>query len=277
MRQNLSTNLRVSLLTTATLLPGAWPARAQLVGGSVTPGMTTTGMTTTGLTTPAEVTAPARQPSLVRPFLDVFSDVKRLPTRDNLKWLTVGLVAAAAAYPADRRVTDNLSRASKPVQESFEPGPVLGGTPLELGAAFATYAIGRATRSPRAVSLGGDLIRAQLLAELMTTGVKQTVRRSRPEGSGFSFSSGHAAVTFASATVLQRHLGWKAGIPAYAVAGYVAASRVQMKRHYLSDVVFGAAIGLTAGRTVTVGRSFVVEPLIVNGGAGAVFTWNPKR
>ena len=70
----------------------------------------------------------------------------------------------------------------------------------------------------------------------------------------FSFPSGHSSVTFATATVLQRNFGWKAGVPAYALASYVAASRVQMKRHFFSDVAFGAAIGIVAGRTVTVGR-----------------------
>jgi membrane-associated phospholipid phosphatase len=57
-------------------------------------------------------------------------------------------------------------------------------------------------------------------------------------------------VTFASATVLQRHFGWKGAI-AYTAAAYVAASRLHENRHYLSDVVFGAAIGTVAGRTVT--------------------------
>jgi membrane-associated phospholipid phosphatase len=61
------------------------------------------------------------------------------------------------------------------------------------------------------------LIHAQLMAEGLTFMIKQATRRSRPEGSGYSFPSGHATVTFASATVLQRHFGWKVGLPAYAV------------------------------------------------------------
>jgi len=78
-------------------------------------------------------------------------------------------------------------------------------------------------------------------------------------------------VTFGTATVLQRNFGWKAGVPAYALASYVAASRVQMKRHFLSDVAFGAAIGIVAGRTVTVGRGlarFAVAPTVSSNQAG---------
>jgi membrane-associated phospholipid phosphatase len=54
-------------------------------------------------------------------------------------------------------------------------------------------------------------------------------------------------VSFASATVLQRELGWKVGIPAYAVASFIGASRIEDKRHFLSDVAFGAAIGIARG------------------------------
>jgi hypothetical protein len=81
-------------------------------------------------------------------------------------------------------------------------------------------------------------------------------------------------MAFASATVLQRHFGWKAGIPAYAVASYVAASRVQTQRHYLSDVAFGAALGIVAGRTVSVGhgRQLMLTPMALHGGGGAVFS-----
>ena len=61
-------------------------------------------------------------------------------------------------------------------------------------------------------------------------------------------------MTFATATVLQRDLGWKVGVPAYGLATYVAASRIQDKRHFLSDVTFGAAIGIVAGRSVTIGQ-----------------------
>ena len=64
---------------------------------------------------------------------------------------------------------------------------------------------------------------------------------------GYAFPSGHASTTFASASVLEAHFGWKFGVPAYAFATYVAASRLHENRHYLSDVVFGGAIGWPPG------------------------------
>jgi membrane-associated phospholipid phosphatase len=86
-------------------------------------------------------------------------------------------------------------------------------------------------------------------------------------------------MAFASATVLERHFGWKAGIPAYAVASYVAASRVQTQRHYLSDVMFGAALGIVAGRTVPIGhgRQLELTPMALPHGGGASFTLIQRR
>ena len=262
MRHTLCARSALFLVAVVIVVTGAAPAFAQTVPSE-----------DSGASAQSPTTSD--RPSLLKPFADVVGDVRRLPTRDNLDWLTVGLAAALAGHPADARIARSWTESGSP---TFKPGAIIGGTPLELGAAFATYAIGRATSSPRAMSLGGDLIRAQLLSELMTTAVKQTVRRTRPEGSGFSFPSGHTTVSFASATVLQRHFGWRIGIPAYAVASYVAASRVEMRRHYLSDVAFGAALGILAGRNVTVGpgHRFMLTPMMTPGGAGAGVTWIGK-
>ncbi len=134
----------------------------------------------------------------------------------------------------------------------------------------ATYAIGRAAGWPRMTVVGADLFRAELLVQVLTMGMKESVRRRRPEGRGFAFPSGHTTVSFASATVLQQHLGWRMGAPAY-----VALSGVQMKRHYLSDVAFGAALGIAASRTVTLGheKRMHLSPMAADGGAGVQFTW----
>ena len=159
----------------------------------------------------------------------------------------------------------------------FTPGETIGGVAVQMAAAIGTQVIGRATGSPRVSAIGSDLIRAQIVAQTMTHGIKLAVGRTRPDGTQFSFPSGHSASTFATATVLQRHLGWKAGVPAYAMATFVAASRVQVKRHYLSDVTLGAALGIIAGRSVTVGRGdarFALAPSALPGGAGVNFSWS---
>jgi membrane-associated phospholipid phosphatase len=165
---------------------------------------------------------------------------------------------------------------SRPSTGFFNAGQTIGAASYQLGGALATYSIGRAIGKPKVALIGADLVRAQLVSQAITQGVKMSVGRTRPDGTQYSFPSGHSASAFATAAVLQRHLGWKAGIPAYSVATYVAASRIEAKRHYLSDVAFGAAIGMIAGRTVTIGRGearFAVAPAAAAGGAGVNFTW----
>jgi hypothetical protein len=125
--------------------------------------------------------------------------------------------------------------------------------------------------------LGMDEIEAAILTEGIVEGAKQIGRRDRPlnadgtKQSGFSFPSGHSATTFAAATVLQQHLGYKAGVPTYLIASYVAASRLHDNRHFASDVVFGAAVGIVIGRSVTWhGRNFYASPMLVPNGAGVL-------
>ena len=115
------------------------------------------------------------------------------------------------------------------------------------------------------------------MSSLVTHGIKYTTRRERPDLSGkTSFPSGHAADTFAVATALERHLGWRYAIPGYLFASYVAASRLPANRHWLSDVVFGAAVGTIAGRTVGSHERehplLPVSPVSVPGGMALVYS-----
>ena len=72
--------------------------------------------------------------------------------------------------------------------------------------------------------------------------------------------------------MIERHLGWKMSALGYTIASYVAASRLHDNRHYLSDVVFGAAVCTISGRTVTEhGREmWTFTPAPVPGGGMAV-------
>ena len=134
----------------------------------------------------------------------------------------------------------------------FKPGEILGELGTLLGSASAVYAIGRLKDQPKVSHVGMDLIRALAISEGLTQGLKYTVRRERPDHSSRnSFPSGHAADTFAFATALERHLGWRYAVPAYLFSSYVAVSRLPENRHWVSDTVFGAAVGIIAGRTVT--------------------------
>jgi len=208
-------------------------------------------------------------------FSGVATDFRRLPSLPNVEIFAAGALGASLSHPYDVRVSDSLS-GNEGLDGFMKPGKVIGAAYTQIGAALATYAVGRATGSSRTASLGADLFRAQILSQSLTMGLKYAASRTRPDGTTLSFPSGHTSTAFATATVLQRHLGWKAGVPAYALAGYVAASRIQTQRHYLSDIAMGAAVGIAAGRTVTIGHGnarFAVAPAAAPGGAGVAFTW----
>jgi membrane-associated phospholipid phosphatase len=123
--------------------------------------------------------------------------------------------------------------------------------------------------------LGFDLLRAQIVDEAFVQGLKFSVRRTRPNGGKYSFPSGHSAATFALAAVLERHLGYRFAWPTVAIATYVGTSRLHDNVHYLSDVLFGAALGTAVGWTV-VGRhgrsNYAIAPVPVNGGVAIMVT-----
>jgi len=99
--------------------------------------------------------------------------------------------------------------------------------------------------------------------------LKPVVARQRPDGGSQSFPSGHAASAFAGAAFLQRRYGWSYGVPAYAIATFVAYSRVESKRHWTSDVVVGGALGIAGNFAFTHRRVKVaVQPAVVPRGMG---------
>ena len=208
-------------------------------------------------------------------------DLKHMPRMNSVYWLAGGAALAVAVHPADDRINGRLVNSS--TNNLWVPGKVIGGTPTILGASFATYIVGRAEGMPRLQHLGMDELEAAILTEGIVEGAKQIGRRDRPlnadgtRQSGFSFPSGHSATTFAAATVLQQHLGYKAGIPTYLIASYVAMSRLHDNRHFASDVVFGAATGIMIGRSVTWhGRNYYASPMLLPDGAGVLVQVKPR-
>lgn len=207
-------------------------------------------------------------------------DVKHLPRKNTAYFLAGGGALALLVHPNDNKINRRLEGAGA-ADTFFKSGKIIGQTPVLLGAGAAAYLIGRGRGNARLQHLGMDEIEAQLLAGAIVIGLKEAVRRDRPikndgtRASGFAFPSGHAAATFAAATVLQQHLGYRAGIPTYLIASYVAMSRLHENVHKASDVVFGAAIGIVVGRTVTWhGRNFYAAPMLLPKGGGVIVSLN---
>jgi hypothetical protein len=212
----------------------------------------------------------------IRALLDGLRlDITRIPSRQNLYIALGGGALAFSVHPLDQEFNAHLRSHYEIVNNVYAPAKYYGDTPEQIALSLGTYAYGRLFDQPKVSHLGMDLLRAQAITELLVEPIKFATQRTRPDGSNNqSFPSGHAAITFAGATVLERHLGWKKAALAYVIAAYVASSRMHDNRHYLSDVVFGAAVGTIAGRVVTEhGReTWTLVPAAVPGGAVILFT-----
>ena len=159
----------------------------------------------------------------------------------------------------------------------WAPGKFIGATYTEVAVSVGLYTIGRYVVAPsegesktnKWSHMGFDLLRAQIVTEALILGMKQIARRERPTGECCSFPSGHAAAAFATASVIERHFGYRMALPTELIAAYVATSRLHDNRHFLSDVLFGSALGTATGWTV-VGRhgrsNYALTPVAMPGG-----------
>jgi PAP2 superfamily protein len=215
------------------------------------------------------------------------SDFAAFPRRKST-WVILGIggAAAAIAHTADDYVQDH-ALGSEGADKFFKLGRYLGSAYVQTGVAVGLYVIGRfiapaAKDEPRTNKLshvGFDLMRGIILSQAFTQGLKYVARRDRPTGECCAFPSGHAATAFATASILERHLGYRGAWPTLVGASYVALSRITDNRHFLSDVVFGSALGIATGWTV-VGRhgreNYALIPVPVRGGVALTFTRVPR-
>src|SRR6476661_4294827 len=125
-------------------------------------------------------------------FRGLGQDFAHLPAKDNVIIALVGGAGALAAHPADADLNERLHSHYNFVNALFAPGKYAGSTPVQLGAALGTFAVGRIKDQPKVSHLGMDLLRAQIVDEVLTEGLKLAVHRERPDHSNAqSFPSGH--------------------------------------------------------------------------------------
>lgn len=133
----------------------------------------------------------------------------------------------------------------------------------DAGIAAVLFGVGLMAGRPREAVAGKLGLFAVIVGSLFGQVLKNLFCRSRPltersgqffvefpclgKGAGFiSFPSGHAVTAFALAFALSRVYP-RYALLFYGLAGLVALSRVYLAKHFPSDVVAGAAIGILAG------------------------------
>ena len=137
-------------------------------------------------------------------------------------------------------------------------------------AALAFWGASAIAKDKKLSVTGESMVEALIFTEAFTGGLKLMFGRERPSGGGYSFPSGHAARTFAVATVLETQYGPFVGVPAYLAAGLISFARVDAHEHFASDVLFGAALGSAIGWGTAVFHEKKDPALFVTPMAGAV-------
>ncbi len=184
--------------------------------------------------------------------------------RSDAKWIAPLGLSTAALMTTDRRTSlelvengDNLTRLriSKDISQ-------LGSFYATGALAAVFYFTGRANNNARAKETG-VLSAEALIDSLIAVGALKLVsERPRPsidnssgeffEG-GRSFPSGHAISAWSFATVIDQEYGQHRPLVrfgVYSLATAVSLSRYTARKHFLSDVLVGSAIGYGIGRYV---------------------------
>jgi membrane-associated phospholipid phosphatase len=177
---------------------------------------------------------------------------------NNLKW-ELPIAAAASALivtGADTHVANHIQSTSL-VNNSARASNI--GVGLELGGAGLMYLAGCTKhRSAYLANTGWTALEAMGAVNVVDLGMKALLNRQYPytqtsngefwEG-GKSFPSGHAATSFAFASVVAHRYphNWWVKLGAYGLATGVSLARVTGKKHYPSDVLIGGTLGYISG------------------------------
>jgi PAP2 superfamily len=175
----------------------------------------------------------------------------------NLKWeLPIAAATGLLIVSVDGHVNNHIHSASFAQDASRGSNVGLG---IELGAAGLAYLMGcSGHRSSYAANAGFTALEAMGAASLINLGIKEASNRQYAyatnthgefwEGGG-SFPSGHAAASFAFASVIAHRYPNKPWLKwgAYGLAAGVSFARVAGKKHFASDILVGGTVGYVTG------------------------------
>ncbi|MBI2337496.1 MAG: phosphatase PAP2 family protein [Deltaproteobacteria bacterium] len=198
-------------------------------------------------------------------------------------WSSTGAVlvgslgASAAFHPLDDDLNRKLN-ANEIFGKTFNDvsGWVL--SPYsQFGVSLITWGIAKKLDKPKLAMTMESTLEALAITEVLTLGAKLATQRTRPNGERFSLPSNHTSSIFATATVLTSAYGWKVAIPAYSLATLSALTRIDSKKHWLTDVLAGASLGIAVGWGTTKFHKkehpdIFLTPQVTSHGAAIQFT-----
>ncbi len=153
---------------------------------------------------------------------------------------------------------------SGPIRTSLD-GPGLS-VPLEIGNFYGSgwgvggmsllaLSYGKISENQLVEDLGTDLTASFAATSVLAVAMKYGIGRTRPNGAPYSMPSGHTSGAFSSVAVIWHHLGWQTGMVFGSISTLTALARIEDNKHFTSDVVAGATLGLVVGRLVVSRRN----------------------
>ncbi len=90
-----------------------------------------------------------------------------------------------------------------------------------------------------------------LLTHAIKHAANGTAWGERPNGSDYSFPSGHTSMACSGAAFLQERYGWHYGVPAYLLSAFIGYTRVDEDMHHWRDVAAGCGLAWSMGALFT--------------------------
>lgn len=182
---------------------------------------------------------------------DGAADLTRLWSRESLDWLVIGAAATGSLAPVEdaegaRRALDHGWRVSL-----ADIGNVWGGARVQVPLAIGLWAGGCRLGDDRLAATGYDVARGLVWTHATAGVLKHAVDRTRPDGEGLSFPSGHTASAFTLAGVVSRRYGGWRSAGCLGLGVLTALGRIEARRHHPTDVAAGATLGWLVGRAVS--------------------------
>lgn len=176
----------------------------------------------------------------------------RIWKSDATKSLLAGIALTRIAVHFDGSAGYEARTSTWAETDAIDAGDSYGNGAYLAALTAATWGFGSLTGNTEIRQTGTSMMKGLLLDVIAVSTLKTVVGRTRPDGSDTrSFPSGHTSGAFTISTILSRRHGLKVGIPAFGLATFTAIARMEDNRHYFSDVVAGAAIGIAVGQLVT--------------------------
>ena len=189
---------------------------------------------------------------------------------DSDDWILTGIIAGSAMAGAslDHSVRNTLQTTrSSQLDKITMFGEGMGNPKYGTAISSILYIGGHLIGDKYLRETGQMLAEAIIFNGIITTGLKLSLNRSRPftqdgnmtmepfafeyEDDEMSFPSGHTSTAFTIATVLSERIdNLYASVALYSLASLTAYQRIYADKHWFSDTLVGAALGVVVGLKV---------------------------